>query len=318
MSVDSNRTIKNIFQEFLQSKGGKFLGQYIHNKDQLPLFKPQSDISLNGDIPATSEGHPSLLLYNLGNLPTKADDILKMALNNRMLVLYLLGTSGCGKTRTCFEILCRSWGIYLVGIPSKKGGGSRDIENLTTYLSQKMEKDNFMQNRNIAENATRCVLLARLLILNHCMKESPDFTKQQWFFLQVAQENLSKKYNFYGDIFDELSTLLRYCSAHSVIESIFYTYRDLNKRPFPIILDEVQVLQHKLMDHFLDHEYEPCSLLFPVIRALVNLNGVSNHCVLPCGTGLGILKMKEILQSGIAKIQDTFPIFTEFGGWEKN
>ncbi|CAG8451982.1 11294_t:CDS:2 [Paraglomus brasilianum] len=65
MSVGSNRTIENVFQEFLQSEEGKFLGQYIHNKDQLLLFKPRSGISLNGDISTTSEGRPSLLLYNL-------------------------------------------------------------------------------------------------------------------------------------------------------------------------------------------------------------------------------------------------------------
>ena len=80
MSTDFNRSIESIFQKFLERKEGKFLNQYINNKDQLLPFKPQSGISLNGDIPATCERHLSLLLYNLGYLPTKADDILRMTL----------------------------------------------------------------------------------------------------------------------------------------------------------------------------------------------------------------------------------------------
>ena len=84
-------------------------------------------------VPATLNGNcPSLLLHDFPNIDirqaiTQVSSIrlaMGKAKNN---LLVLLGTSGCGKTRTCYELLCCNWGLYFIA-SRKENGGSNDIE----------------------------------------------------------------------------------------------------------------------------------------------------------------------------------------------
>src|SRR5690349_13476563 len=54
----------------------------------------------------------------------------------------------------------------------------------------------------------------------------------------------------------------------------------------------------------------------PVIHALVKPSHLmTGHCVIPCGTGLGLIFLQDTFLPGIAKPGSTIPLFTEFGGW---
>jgi hypothetical protein len=77
-----------------------------------------------------------LLLHNLPGdsyqpitQAAKIQSAMKKAKNN---LLVLLGTSGHGETKTCYELLCCDWGLYFIA--SRKGnGGSGDIEAIEGY-----------------------------------------------------------------------------------------------------------------------------------------------------------------------------------------
>ncbi|KAF0458848.1 hypothetical protein F8M41_000862 [Gigaspora margarita] len=133
-----------VFENFLNSEHGQFqfLRSYVTNNDALPLY--ESKIPLKTDIPATSSNErPSLLLYNLlgGSIQkhkpvTRISDVQSAIAKAKNNLLVMLGTSGCEKTRTCYELLCENWGLYFVA--SRKGnGGSGDIEAIENYLGEK-------------------------------------------------------------------------------------------------------------------------------------------------------------------------------------
>ncbi|CAG8748302.1 23343_t:CDS:2 [Gigaspora margarita] len=318
-----------VFENFLNSEHGQFLRSYVTNNDALPLYK--SKIPLKTDVPATSSNErPSLLLYNLpgGSIQkhkpiTRISDIQSAIAKAKNNLLVMLGTSGCGKTRTCYELLCENWGLYFVA--SRKGnGGSGDIEAIENYLGEKIT-DDLKMNRKHAEHITRCAILSRLLILNHCINLSfnpSTFNAQRWLLLQICQKIFGKLYNYTDDIFLTLMLLLADCTSSSVKNYIDTTYKKILKlkkiNVFPIILDETQALEMVLKGKFKSRRNEEKrSLLSPIIQSLREpAPSIVNHYVIPCGTGLGILSLEEVLITGIAKPETGIDKFTEFGGWQ--
>ncbi|POG58126.1 hypothetical protein GLOIN_2v1822442 [Rhizophagus irregularis DAOM 181602=DAOM 197198] len=118
--------VTTIFEEFLNSKHGEFLKKYIEKNDPLPSY--ESRIQLKSIVPASfTGGHPTLLKYNLPKSNENHEPITQVsnvqfaiaeAKNN---LLIFLGTSGCGKMRTCYELLCENWGLYFVASRKENG-----------------------------------------------------------------------------------------------------------------------------------------------------------------------------------------------------
>lgn len=314
-----------IFKEFLESEHGQFLKKYVTNNDPLPSYK--SPIRLKTPVPASSKGdRPSLLLYNLPgdnvNHPITQVSAIQSAMRKaKDNLLVLLGTSGCGKTRTCYELLCESWGLYFVG--ARKGnGGSGDIEAIESYLwENKMITDDFGNNRLNANHVVRCLVLSRLLILNECIKSS-TFNPQRWLFLQTCQNIFGALYDYSDDLFRALAFMLTSCTYSSLVKHIDTIYKNKISGPniFPIIFDEAQSLQRVLDKRFRSRfdQSEERSLLSPIVQTLKNPTlSFTNHCVIPCGTGLTLLSLDEVLAStGIAKQDPNIDKFTDFGRWE--
>jgi hypothetical protein len=326
----------SIFSHFLQGRHGQFLTEYVTHCDMLPSYQPSSR-NLNTDrikakVPMTLSGTPSLLLFNLPGNPaepyeplTKAHTALREAreatqTNNMMI---MLGTSGSGKTRTCYEMLCYTWGIYFIAMNHSVEGGSSDIASLEVHLSPKMTGD-LAQNREHAEHAIRCAILARLLILHYCHSASATFTPQRWLLLQVAQKTFAALYRYEGDLFRKLTLRLAdACKPQQVLDQIGHIYGELRRRlnfdVFLMIMDEAQALQHVLKNKFSSTRSttNTRSLLSPIIRALVQPTGYfEKHCVVPCGTGLGLLFLEPVMHSGIVKRQLPVARFTNVGGWQ--
>ncbi|PKC63978.1 hypothetical protein RhiirA1_463055 [Rhizophagus irregularis] len=312
----------SIFKEFLESRHGQFLKTYIEKNDSLPLF--DSEI-LKTPVP-TLKGRPSLLLYNLpggDHQPitqvTKIQSAMKKAKNN---LLVLLGTSGCGKTRTCYELLCCNWGLYFVAL-RKGNGGSCDIESIEGYLRlNNMITDDFESNRQHADHIVRCLILSRLLILNECIKKS-TFKPQRWFLLQTYQNIFGGMYKYNDDLFCALMLKLVNCTQVSLeqcIDNLYQKILELNGTTvFPIIVDEAQSLQMVLYGKYRSryNEIDKRSLLSPIVQTLKRPTpSFTNHCVIPCGTGLGLLSLDEVFAStGIAKPDLDIDKFTDFGKW---
>lgn len=312
-----------IFENFLKSEHGQFLNKFIENNDALPSYDSGMS-SLKTSVPATSLGdRPSLLLHNLPGDDHKPitrvlevqSAIAKAKKKNNILIF--LGTSGCGKTRTCYELLCENWGLYFVA--SKQGnGGSSDIERISSAFNERKTQD-FEKNREIAVGIVRCAILARLLILRYCMKNK-SFNKQRWLLIQVCQNIFGKIYNYDDDIFRVLMSKLIACPPSSVTALISEIYTKFDKETFIIVLDEIQVLETVDKGKFRSrtNEHEERSLLSPIVQAMKEpASSVSdNRCFIPCGTGLGILSLEEVLNTGILKPETDILKFTEFGEWQ--
>ncbi|CAB4436577.1 unnamed protein product [Rhizophagus irregularis] len=322
-SQQSVPQVDEIFKNFLKSEHGKFLEAYLKKNDSLPLYN--SPITLKTTVPRIN-GRPCLLLYNLPggsnmNQPITQISSIRSAIKNaKNNLLVLLGTSGSGKTRTCYELLCEDWGLYFIG--ARKGnGGSGDIEAIESYL-WKYNKltDNFEDNRRHADHVVRCIVLSRLLILNECITKSPTFNPQRWLLLQAYQNIFGSRYNYTDDLFQVLSFMLTDCTQSSLEDHIDTIYKKISgSNVFPIVFDEAQSLQTVLNGKFRSryNKEEERSLLSPIVQTLKKPTLLfSNHCVIPCGTGLGLLALDEVLAStGIAKPDLNIDRFTEFGRW---
>ena len=153
--------------------------------------------------------------------------------------MIFLGTSGCGKTRTCYELLCENWGLYFVA--SRKGnGGSADIEKIHSHLDANMTED-FDKNRKNALEIMRCAILSRLLILQYCLKNASAFNKQRWLLIQICQDTFGKLYDYNDDMFVALMFQLNACTASSVMTYIDNIYQEISdNKTFVIILDETR------------------------------------------------------------------------------
>ncbi|CAB4440125.1 unnamed protein product [Rhizophagus irregularis] len=289
-----------IFENFLKSEHGQFLNKFIEKNDALPSYDSGMS-SLKTSVPATSSEVQSA--------------IAKAKKKNNILIF--LGTSGCGKTRTCYELLCENWGLYFVA--SKQGnGGSSDIERISSAFNERKTQD-FEKNREIAVGIVCCAILARLLILRYCMKNE-SFNKQRWLLIQVCQNIFGKIYNYDDDIFRVLMLKLIACPPLSVTALISEIYTKFDKETFIIVLDEIQVLETVDKGKFRSqtNEHEERSLLSPIVQAMKEpASSVSdNRCFIPCGTGLGILSLEEVLNTGILKPETDILKFTEFGEWQ--
>src|SRR5688572_5485100 len=142
-----------IFDKFIKQEHGVFLNKYLCEDPPLPSFNitPEnsnaSRIKIN--IPMLYEGAPSLLLHKLPEPGpdckplTRAENVLKamkQAIDNNSNMLIMLGVSGCGKTRTCYEVLCTTYGLYFVA-NNCGNGGPKDIIDLVSMLSSQLTDD---------------------------------------------------------------------------------------------------------------------------------------------------------------------------------
>ncbi|GES89423.1 hypothetical protein GLOIN_2v1483424 [Rhizophagus clarus] len=279
-----------IFKNFLKSKHRQFLNEFIKNNDALPSYDSGMS-SLKTSVPANSSGdRPSLLLHNLSGDDYKhkpitqvlevQSAIAKAKAKNNMLIF--LGTSGCGKTRTCYELLCENWGLYFV--TSKQGnGGSADIERISGIFND---------------------------------RKIQDFEKN----CEITVEITLKIYSYDDDIFHILMLKLIACLPSSVTALINEIYMEFNNETFIIVLDKIQVLKTVDKGKFRSrtNEQEEHSLLSPVVQAMKEPASMvsNNRCFISCGTGLGILSLEEVLVSGILKLEIDILKFTEFGEWQ--
>ncbi|CAB4391685.1 unnamed protein product [Rhizophagus irregularis] len=257
--------VTTIFEEFLNSKHGEFLKKYIEKNDPLPSY--ESRIQLKSIVPTSlTGGRPTLLKYNLSRSEENHEPITQVsnvqfaiaeAKNN---LLIFLETSGCGKTRTCYELLCENWGFIL------------------SRLGKEME----------------------------CIRNCQDI--------------FGKLYDYDDDMFVALMWELNTCTPESVITFIDKTYKKIpnNNKTFVIILDETQVLETVLKGKFKSRTGEQKrSLLSPIIQALREpAVKIVNYCVIPCGSGLRILSLEDVLITGVSKPDTEISKFTEFGGWQ--
>ncbi|PKY47213.1 hypothetical protein RhiirA4_403205, partial [Rhizophagus irregularis] len=63
----------------------------------------------------------------------------------------VMGTSGCGKTRLCLELLCRNYGLYFVAVPLSFG--AKDFEDASVWTKNEIHGKEPDEAKKLAERA---------------------------------------------------------------------------------------------------------------------------------------------------------------------
>ncbi|KAJ7163141.1 hypothetical protein C8R46DRAFT_1281524, partial [Mycena filopes] len=147
-------------------------------------------------------GKPSLLVHQLGE--ARDPEMIERIQNifKEQYRVFLVNTSGSGKTRQVIEGLCREWGFYFVSTVGDDRLGSGDFETclrtrliLTDGFTENLPKDGFVAqlvtNEAIALACFSQVLLARVLIFQAFLKSITKTRritaddKRRWVLIQM-------------------------------------------------------------------------------------------------------------------------------------
>ncbi|GBB90669.1 hypothetical protein RclHR1_01770017 [Rhizophagus clarus] len=270
--------------------------------------KYENSINASG-IPVIN-GRPSFILHSLPGSDNEEGylhkETLAELLNNVMKSpwLFLLGTSGSGKTRSLYELLCKTFGIYLslsAGNVSRNLG-SQDIDvsisELVQYLTNDPEK-----NTIIALRFTRAILLGRLFILSKLLESNQgcnrNFTPKQWLLMQLLPRQISGE-----DFWVPISRVFRGLSQEDQDELIskFIKEFQTEQEKLPIAIDESQLAITKHEARFSRTLINgPLRPFFAILlRTVLNLSA-GRLCLILSGTGMSFDDIKNRTDSAIAK-----------------
>ena len=101
--------------------------------------------------------------------------------------------SRSGKTRSLYELLCKTFGIYLsLGAGNgHKNLGSHDMDASTQELKEYLTNDPDMNTLN-AFQFTHAILLGRLFILNKLLNfHNHNFTLKKWLLMQLLPTQIT-------------------------------------------------------------------------------------------------------------------------------
>jgi hypothetical protein len=183
------------------------------------------------DIPVTGES-PNLLFWNLGEIENYDIDRLKAIIQDKIRGV-IIGTSGCGKTRTIFETLCKTYGLYFNMKKSMEGNLDFNccIDDLERYKNSEISPDT---RHRVLEQNILCLVMSRLAVLEFLLEKSPksSMTPEMWLLIQL-------RFNFLP-VYREFQRLHpEELKFHSRRLSIFAQVK-LNTRMPPIFLDDAQ------------------------------------------------------------------------------
>ncbi|KAK7029501.1 hypothetical protein VNI00_014534 [Paramarasmius palmivorus] len=165
---------------------------------------------------------PSVILFGLGSfqqnriLSERLDNIFSQNHN-----VFLVNSSGTGKTRLLFEGLCKHWGFYFTSAVDSSGLGAGDIHGilqtslrLTKGWSGSVDNTDYVsavkQNIAIVHHRVSESLLTRLLLfklfISHAVSEGISHKhKQQWLQLQLRPSFYTESERN-GDLFRTIFT----------------------------------------------------------------------------------------------------------------
>ncbi|CAI2176756.1 2517_t:CDS:2 [Funneliformis geosporum] len=272
------------------------------------------------------KGKPSFLLHSLPNSDNKEgyipENILSALLDKVMTQrwLFLMGTSGSGKTRSLYELFCSTYGIYFslnTGNGSKNNNfGSRDMDKTIEDLGFKLVPNKSQENINIALMYTRAMLLSRLFILTkllefHTSSNSTNFTPKQWLLMQLLPLQIHDE-DFWISIASDFRNLDPLCQDKLVTEFIkkFQNFVPEQKQ-LPIAIDESQSAIEKYEKMFPStnsgNQLRP---FFVILLRMVLKLTTMKLCLILSGTGMSFEDIKNFTSSTIAKPNG--PSFEDF------
>ncbi|GJJ74340.1 hypothetical protein EMPS_06698 [Entomortierella parvispora] len=304
---------------------------------------------------------PSLLFLNLPESvkiqdpPSTADKALKKIRGRAIPLLPVFGVSGCGKTRTMMEMLCKNWGFYFNGSGTDYGSGDllrflRLVHREQRYRNQDEESNTHVHILTLA------LVLTRVMILHRCLdiaeREGTTFTCKQWMLLQIGFRTMGVE-DLFSNLFSLVANVIHARSITILTMGVFVEARfsALRKRLLELtfdtpsqhlgykillVVDEAQNLGKVEFGTFpsqqmpseaqrragaapLVNNMRP--ILSPLVHGFYQISTDDNtFCVVPCGTGLSIFDLTWLEDSApVPKgYQKQLGPFTDFQGWESD
>ncbi|KAF9344976.1 hypothetical protein BGX34_005164, partial [Mortierella sp. NVP85] len=271
----------------------------------------------------------------------QALDTIKKFQNNDMITFF--GVSGCGKTRAVVEMLAQNWGFYLNG--SQADRGSMDVTTLfesTLKMPERYSSSDKAQNGLNVQAMIYCLLISRLMVLQHCLSLvlsfgcQDKFTCERWMLLQVCPGVFDLSV---PDVFDRVfrailrayhdqKPALPLPSLEILLHDRFH--RTHGQISFPsdsptnkllVVLDEAQTLSDHGKDCFVSRadSRDLRSILSPIIHGLRSISeSKRDYCVVTCGTGIGADELEILASSGgvATNLDHIDHRIMDFSGWE--
>ncbi|ORY37260.1 hypothetical protein BCR33DRAFT_683173 [Rhizoclosmatium globosum] len=143
--------------------------------------------------------------------------------------IILIGVSGCGKTRTCFDYARHEWCIYFDCTKDA------DLVTLISQLEAKIPiiKTEINQERfeSVSKKCIRALIGTRMLVLSLLLQHNPNLQKFEWLCFQQSRRTQL--------IFEDIYTQFATFPAEIVLELFNSMKRKFNGR---VIFDESQYL----------------------------------------------------------------------------
>ncbi|KAI8344986.1 hypothetical protein B0O80DRAFT_492022 [Mortierella sp. GBAus27b] len=253
--------------------------------------------------------------HSMTSPSVQALDKIKKYQNNDMITFF--GVSGCGKTRAVVEMLAQNWGFYLNGSQTDRG----------------------MQNGLNVQAITVCLLISRLMVLQHCLSlgRHDTFTCDRWMLLQVCPGAFDATvpdvfdivFTAVLDTYHEQTPVIPLPSLERLLQERFRQVQgqissftpDPRTNKLLVVLDEAQTLSDHGRNFFVSHvdSEQPRSFLSPIIYGLRSISKNSlDYCVVTCGTGIGADELEILVNSGGMATNEPRidPRILNFPGWE--
>ncbi|KAJ7150875.1 hypothetical protein C8R43DRAFT_924428 [Mycena crocata] len=285
-----------------------------------------------------SGGKPDLLLHKLGSF---RDDSKLRARLKKIFVprpkahMFVVNTSGSGKTKLMLEGLCLHWGFYFASLVDSTVLGSCDVENaihqyvpdsagFVAQLPDNNGQAEYMlsleRNRLIASKRFSEILLARIIIFElftEVIKNRLDVAepKKLWLLIQLHPLDLGFAG---GDFFDRLSRALYNSDPAFVTQQIEerlettrkWCFQDHNDNTsYFIVLDEAQHAARCHFSAFRSEQFEDIMgnpLHRPILREIVRAWVITKLglWMIISGTGVDADVINKVLASAVMKPAD--------------
>ncbi|TPX38980.1 hypothetical protein CcCBS67573_g10688, partial [Chytriomyces confervae] len=201
-----------------------------------PISATESKDSISDHVPATEPSHGTSQTQNIVKLKMEqfdgthslllsdqiysdersiginmpVDDLLKV----KERTIILVGASGCGKTRTCYDFARYQWCLYY---DCSEDADFRTLIRLLIIAAPSVKSPKEQQKfEDISEHLLRCLIVARIIVLQVWRKENPNETSFKWFCIQRSHGTRL----LLQDIFTALSK-----KSHSLVSRIFTKLR---------------------------------------------------------------------------------------------
>ncbi|KAK5665526.1 hypothetical protein QVD99_007872 [Batrachochytrium dendrobatidis] len=221
--------------------------------------------------------------------------------------IVLIGVSGCGKTRTCYDLCRRSWGLYFdCSIDS-------DFTAMTEKLAQLAPAKKTETSQSVFERQSKrliqCLISARIFVLKTLRETNPDLKPFTWLCIQTSIQTGV----LFCRVFDHLSKL-----PWSAFGKVYQELKSWFLKDGRVIFDESQHMLNLLKSGYRStksHQQSTTAGQFDFPRSLFSFltrtiiqDDFKN---IWCGTQMRICIM-DLTYSAAGLKPDNMLIFTDF------